>query len=106
MMTAQVRRFLMLTMMLASCRTHTTGLAAEPVRVTGDEGGFRVRKVAETVIDKECLNFARGPGGSCINGQTFQEQAVATHRGWQYATYFHSSGRLAIRPTHRVRNTT
>jgi hypothetical protein len=69
-MKAQMRRFLMLTMMLVSCRTHATGLAAEPVPVTGDEGGFRVRKTAETVIDKKGLNFARGPWGTCINGQT------------------------------------
>jgi len=61
MMKAQVRRILMLTIVLVSCRTHATGLAAEPVSVTGDNGGFRVRKTAETVIDEEGLNFARGP---------------------------------------------
>jgi hypothetical protein len=82
MMTAHVRRFLMLITILVPCGMHATGPAAEPARATGDEGGFRARKTAETVIDEEGLNFARGPWGTCINGQTFQEQAVATHRGW------------------------
>lgn len=96
MTTAPVRRFLTWITMLMPCGMPATGPAAEPPWATGDEGGFQVRMTAQTVIDPEGLNFARGPWGTCINGQTFQEQAVATHRGWQYATYFHSSGRLAI----------
>jgi hypothetical protein len=51
---------------------------------------------ADTIVDAEALNFREGPWGTCINGQTFQEQAVATHRGFQYCTYFHGSGRLSI----------
>lgn len=73
-MRGQRRRFLILITMLVSCRTHATGLAAEPVQVAADTGGFRVRESAETVIDGEGLNFARGPWGTCLNGQTFQEQ--------------------------------
>ena len=65
-----------------------SSLGAEPPPVR--------RMVAETVIDEEGLNFSQGPWGTCINGQTFQEQAVATFQGCQYATYFHSSGRLGI----------
>lgn len=62
----------------------------------GAEPPPALRMVAETVIDEEGLNFSQGPWGTCINGQTFQEQAVATFQGYQYATYFHSSGRLGI----------
>jgi hypothetical protein len=38
--------------------------------------------IAESAIDDEGLNFVQGPWGTCINGQTFQEHAVATHRGY------------------------
>lgn len=55
-----------------------------------------LQRLSETVIDAEGLNFATGPWGTCINGQTFQEHAMASHRGYQYATYFHGSGRLSV----------
>jgi hypothetical protein len=51
----------------------------------GAEPSPDLRMVVETVIDAEGLNFSKGPWGTCINGQTFQEQAVATHQGYQYA---------------------
>jgi hypothetical protein len=55
-----------------------------------------IRLLADTVIDAEALNFKSGPFGTCINGQTFQEQALATCRGHQYAAYFDAAGRLSI----------
>lgn len=61
------------------------------------EGRAQVRILAESVIDNNALTFAQGaPFGICINGQTFQEYAMATYQGYQYATYFHGSGRLAL----------
>ncbi len=54
------------------------------------------RLASESVIEDQALNFAEGPWGTCINGQTFQEHAVATHQGHQYAVYFHSSRRLGV----------
>ncbi|MHB8900784.1 MAG: BNR repeat-containing protein, partial [Thermoguttaceae bacterium] len=55
-----------------------------------------LQSMAESVIDGQALNFVEGPWGTCINGQTFQEHAVATHRGHQYAVYFHASRRLGL----------
>lgn len=52
--------------------------------MAADAGQIGIRMVAETAIDDAALNFVKGPWGTCINGQTFQEHAVATHRGYQY----------------------
>ncbi|MCH5376526.1 MAG: BNR repeat-containing protein [Planctomycetes bacterium] len=74
------------TQSLLTCSPGMAGDAAQP----------GVRMVADTVIDQAALNFVSGPWGTCINGQTFQEHAVASCQGHQYATYFHGSGRLAV----------
>lgn len=55
-----------------------------------------IRLLTETVVDAEALNFKSGPFGTCINGQTFQEQAVATCQGHQYAAYFDAQGRPCL----------
>lgn len=49
-----------------------------------------------SVIDREALNFPSGPFGTCINGQTFQQEALVSCRGFQYAVYFADGGVLAV----------
>ncbi len=95
-MTSHVPRCVLLVSILAVGLLSTVSPATETLGAGEAEGGPRVGVQAETVIDEGGLNFAQGPWGTCINGQTFQEQALATHQGCQYATYFHGSGRLAI----------
>lgn len=41
-------------------------------------------------------NMPSGPFGTCINGQTFQQEALITRGGWQYAAYFGRGGRLGV----------
>lgn len=55
-----------------------------------------LRLVQDSVLDPEALNFAKGTYGTCINGQTFQIEAMASFQGWQYATYFDARKRLCV----------
>lgn len=52
--------------------------------------------INESVLEPEALNFARGTYGTCINGQTFQLEAILSHKGWQYATWFNAQGQVCI----------
>lgn len=48
------------------------------------------------VIDPAALTFASGPYGSCINGQTFQQEALLTCGDHQYATWYAGDGSVAV----------
>lgn len=52
--------------------------------------------VTSTLVDAAGLNFPQGPYGSCINGQTFQQEALVSFRGFQYAAYFREGGVLCL----------
>ena len=52
--------------------------------------------MTDTVPEPRALNFAKGTFGTCINGQTFQIDALVTHAGWQYATWFDADRHLAV----------
>jgi len=41
-------------------------------------------------------NMREGRWGTCINGQTFQQEAITSFRGWQYAGWFDGGGVLAV----------
>lgn len=49
-----------------------------------------------SIIDAAAWNFPDGKWGTTVNGQTFQQEAVVTHNGHQYASYFADKGVLAI----------
>ena len=51
---------------------------------------------ADTVVDPAGWNFLDGRWGTTVNGQTFQQEGVITHKGYQYASYFADEGFLAI----------
>lgn len=51
-------------------------------------------RVSDSVVDQAALNFPDGPFGTCINGQTFQQEAVVSFQGYQYAGYFARGGTL------------
>jgi hypothetical protein len=50
----------------------------------------------DSIADAEAINFPKGSYGTTINGQTFQVDAIASFRGWQYATWFEARGRLCV----------
>ncbi len=52
--------------------------------------------LTDTVVDSAAWNFPDGRWGTCVNGQTFQQEAVLTHLGHQYAAFFADGGVLAI----------
>jgi hypothetical protein len=58
--------------------------------------GRELTKVADSVIDPEALYFTQGTWGNCVNGQTFQQDALASFKGHQYATYYDSARRLCV----------
>lgn len=42
------------------------------------------------------MNLPAGPFGICFNGQTFEQEAVLTFRGYRYATYYAEGGVLCL----------
>ncbi len=52
--------------------------------------------MVDSILEPAALNFQRGTYGTCINGQTFQIDALVTHAGWQYATWFDAARHLAV----------
>lgn len=52
--------------------------------------------VSDSVVDPSALNFAKGPFGTCINGQTFQQEGLISFNGCQYAGYFAAGGGLCV----------
>ena len=52
--------------------------------------------IKETTISAEAHNLASGPFGTCFNGQTFQQEAIVSHNGWQYAAFYSKGGVLSL----------
>ncbi len=55
-----------------------------------------IRKSVDSVVAPAALNFPAGRYGTSINGQAFQQDAVASHLGYQYATYFDGAKRVCV----------
>lgn len=53
-------------------------------------------KVRDSVVDPEALYFIEPSWGNCVNGQSFQQDALTTFKGFQYATYYDGARRLCI----------
>lgn len=56
----------------------------------------RLSPAVDSIVDPKALNFEKGRWGTCINGQTFQQEAVVSFKGYQYATFFADGGALAV----------
>ena len=52
--------------------------------------------VCDSIVDKSALNFTSGRFGTCINGQTYQQEALLSFNGFQYAGYFADGGVLCL----------
>lgn len=52
-----------------------------------------------TTVDSRALTFSKGPAarfGSTVNGRTHQQQAIVTHRGYQYVAYVDSKRQICL----------
>ena len=57
---------------------------------------MELKKGADSVIDPEALYFTSGTWGNCVNGQTFQQDALASFNGYQYTAYYDSARRRCV----------
>lgn len=53
-------------------------------------------RISDSIVDENGLNFPSGSWGSCINGQPFQQEALTSFNGFQYAAYFAEGGTLCL----------
>lgn len=58
--------------------------------------GAGLRLNSDSIVTATGLNFATGAYGTAMNGQTFQQEAVVSHNGFQYAAYFDASKRPGV----------
>jgi hypothetical protein len=52
--------------------------------------------IEDSIVEAAALNVPTGPFGTCFNGQTFQQEAVLTLNGYQYAAYYADGGVLCL----------
>jgi hypothetical protein len=64
--------------------------------VQAQQSSPNIEPVADTVVDPAAWTFSRGNWGTAVNGQTFQQEAVVTFKGYQYASYFTNGGYLSV----------
>ena len=57
--------------------------------------GFDVHKISDSVVHAEALTI-KGGFGQCINGLSFQQDAVVTHDGYQYVGYYDGKRRVCL----------
>jgi hypothetical protein len=57
---------------------------------------LKVERVADTVIDPRALYLPDGRWGHTTNGRTFQQDAIASFNGYQYATHFDADRKLCV----------
>src|SRR5690349_16740647 len=55
-----------------------------------------ILSIKDSTIDEAALNFPKGAWGTCINGQTYQQEALLSFRGYQYAAFFAEGGVLCV----------
>jgi hypothetical protein len=55
-----------------------------------------LHKSSDTILDPRALAFTDGKWGTCINGQSFQQDALTGFRGWQYATWYDADRHLCV----------
>jgi hypothetical protein len=72
--------------LLLASNLHSTGLGSE----------LAVERTLSSVVDANALHFAGGTWGNCVNGQSFQQEALITFGKWQYATYYDSQRRVCL----------
>src|SRR5687768_7342562 len=49
-----------------------------------------------SLVDSEGLTLTNGVYGNIINGQSFQQDALISYKGYQYVTYYNAARRVCI----------
>jgi len=62
---------------------------------SGGYAEFEVTKIGESLVDAEALTI-QGGFGRAINGLAFQQDALATHKGYQYLGYYDGQRRVCV----------
>lgn len=52
--------------------------------------------VADTHVSESAHNFPDGPFGTSLNGQTYQQEAIVSFNGYQYAAFFADPGVVSV----------
>jgi hypothetical protein len=65
------------------------------VRAPASSADVRVTRIAGSVVDARALTID-GEYGQAINGKAFQQDALTTHRGWQYLGYYDAARRVCL----------
>ena len=56
-----------------------------------------VNKISDTTVDSDAMTLSSGAWyGYAINGLSFQQDAVVTHNGWQYVTYYDDDHHVCV----------
>ncbi len=71
------------------------GLAASAAADGAPAPPLVVAKLDDSLVDREALTIQGGFGPS-INGQSFQQDAIVSHRGWQYVAYYDGARHVAV----------
>ncbi len=56
----------------------------------------RVDPISSTVVDPKALHLPKAIWNTTVNGVAFQQAALATHRNWQYTTWWDGERRLCV----------
>ena len=56
---------------------------------------FGVQKAGDSLVDSEALTI-KGDFGQCINGLSFQQDALTSHAGYQYLGYYDAARRVCL----------
>ena len=78
-----------------SCRSVITLLALPFAMSLPVLAEFEVDKIGDSLVDAGALTI-RGGFGQCINGLSFQQDAVVTHDGYQYVGYYDGNRRVCL----------
>ena len=69
-------------------------LLAAGIQAFGSE--LAVQRTLSSVVDASALHFSEGRWGTCVNGQSFQQEGLVTFGERQYAVYYDSQRRLCL----------
>lgn len=56
---------------------------------------FHVNKIGDSLVDAEALTI-KGMFGSCINGKSYQQDAVISYKNYQYVAYYDGERQVCV----------
>src|SRR5687768_10338123 len=61
-----------------------------------DASAGALKFVADSHVTDTAHNFPDGPFGTSLNGQTYQQEALVSFNGYQYAAFYSDPGLLSV----------